>query len=159
MAWRTSYSAGSVLAAADMNAIAALGNTWSAWTPAWTVVTGTAPAKGNGTLTGRYVQAGKLVLFSLDVTMGSTTTFGSGTWQFSLPVNARIAGSSFGFFGTAHDASSGNDYPFAFQQNSASTIAGRAWSAGAAFQAVNATQPFAWASGDTFSVSGIYESA
>jgi hypothetical protein len=139
--------------------LAILGNAWTAWTTTWSVVSGTAPAKGNGTFTGRYMQAGKLVIFSLDVTMGSTTTFGSGTWQFSLPVAARIAGSSFGFFGTAHDASSGNDYPIAFQQNAASTIAGRVWSGTAAFQAVNATNPFTWASGDAFSVSGVYEAA
>jgi len=58
---------------------------WTPYTPSWTS-TGTAPAIGNGTLTGAYVQIGKWVQFRIQVTFGSTTTFGTGGLQVSLPV-------------------------------------------------------------------------
>lgn len=57
---------------------------WIAYTPAWTA-SGTAPAIGNGTLTGGYRRIGQQVDFWLEFTAGTTTTFGTGTWRFSLP--------------------------------------------------------------------------
>lgn len=43
------------------------------------------PAIGNGTILGRYHRRGRLVTLWLRVLMGSTTTYGSGLWSFSLP--------------------------------------------------------------------------
>ncbi|WP_433415016.1 hypothetical protein ACQP1V_36220 [Microtetraspora malaysiensis] len=59
---------------------------WTAYTPVWTAAT-TNPGLGNGTLQGAYKRAdvGKAVLFRLRLVMGSTTTYGSGAWSFSLP--------------------------------------------------------------------------
>lgn len=53
----------------------------------WTGAT-TNPSIGNGTLTGRYCIQGKKVFVEIRIASGSTTTYGSGTWSFSLPVNA-----------------------------------------------------------------------
>lgn len=58
---------------------------WTAYTPTWTAQSGGAPAIGNGTLTGRYAQIGKLTLFEIRLTSGGTTNFGGGAWIFSLP--------------------------------------------------------------------------
>jgi hypothetical protein len=58
---------------------------WQTYAPTWTT-SGTAPAIGNGSISGRYVQFGKTVHFKILFTAGTTTTFGTGTWSFSLPV-------------------------------------------------------------------------
>lgn len=58
---------------------------WTAYTPTWTGTTSN-PAVGNGSITGAYLQIGKWVQFRIQVTFGSTTTFGTGGLQFSLPV-------------------------------------------------------------------------
>ncbi|TIU88812.1 MAG: hypothetical protein E5W06_00135 [Mesorhizobium sp.] len=55
--------------------------------PTWTGTT-TNPSIGNGTLSGSYVKVGRLVHFDLLMQSGSTTTFGSGVWSFSLPFAA-----------------------------------------------------------------------
>ena len=63
---------------------------WTAYTPTWTS-SGTAPALGNGTLTGRYQQNGKSAQYEIRLTAGSTTTFGTGNYNFSLPTAAHDA--------------------------------------------------------------------
>jgi hypothetical protein len=60
---------------------------WTSYVPVWTS-TGTAPSLGNGTITGRYKQVGKLVVATIKVVFGSTSTFGTGAYSFSLPVAA-----------------------------------------------------------------------
>ena len=57
---------------------------WQSYTVSWSAEY-TNPAIGNGTLIGRYTQIGKTVMGSIYLKCGSTTTFGSGTWRFSLP--------------------------------------------------------------------------
>lgn len=57
---------------------------WTAYTPAFTASTSN-PSVGNGSLTGRYNRLGKMVFFTIRLTIGSTTTRGVGTWRFSLP--------------------------------------------------------------------------
>jgi len=143
------------------DALAAIGGVWSTWTPTWASTGTTNPAIGNGTITARYINPGKLVLFSLAVTMGSTTTYGGadGAWTFTLPVAARAAGQR-GYFGTATDVSTGTDYPIAFQVITTTVMSGRAWAVStSAFQAIRAAQPFTWTSGDTFAITGFYEAA
>lgn len=58
--------------------------TWSSYTPAWTS-TGTAPAIGGGSLTGRYCRAGSLIIASVKMTIDTTTTLGTGSYRISLP--------------------------------------------------------------------------
>jgi hypothetical protein len=64
---------------------------WSTYTPTWTA-TGSNPSLGNGTLTGRYLQVGRRYDVHIELTCGSTTTYGSGNYSFSLPVAAAAAG-------------------------------------------------------------------
>lgn len=126
---------------------------WAAYTPTWGA-TGSAPALGNGTLTGRYVQIGKLVVATLSWTAGSTTTYGTGTWTFTFPVTAASVSGG----GTAQ----GNDVGTALYsllcvpyttttftlQSSASPAAG-----------VGPTVPFTWGSTDTITALVTYEAA
>lgn len=62
---------------------------WSAYTPVWTGATSN-PVIGNGTLAGRWSSIGKTINVYLDLTAGSTTTFGSGPYRFSLPIASRV---------------------------------------------------------------------
>lgn len=64
----------------------------AAFTPVWGATT--PPALGNGTLTGRYIKTGHLVLAQYDLVMGSTTTFGSGAWTFTVPFTP-VAGKTY----------------------------------------------------------------
>ena len=73
---------------------------WQSYTVSWTADT-TNPAIGNGTLTGRYIVIGKLCTYVLGLVMGSTTTYGSGNWAFSLPINA-VNTAGINFYGVAH---------------------------------------------------------
>ena len=57
---------------------------WQSYTVSWTAST-TNPSIGNGILNGRYVQIGKTVMGTIEMIVGSTTTYGSGGWYFSLP--------------------------------------------------------------------------
>jgi len=66
------------------DAIAATTDPWNTYVPAWTGST-TNPVIGNGGLSGVYFRAGKTGVMSFSIDMGSTTTFGSGTYSIGLP--------------------------------------------------------------------------
>jgi hypothetical protein len=70
---------------------AIFGMPWIAFTPVWTS-TGTQPAIGNGALIGRYLTIGPLCFIRIRLYCGSTTTFGTGAFQFSLPLTMNQAG-------------------------------------------------------------------
>lgn len=58
---------------------------WTDYTPTWGA-SGTAPALGNGTLTGRYKALdSKTYAISIALTLGSTSTVGTGQFSFTLP--------------------------------------------------------------------------
>lgn len=59
----------------------------TSYTPTWTG-TGSNPSIGTGTLTGYYVRLGDLVIGWISMTAGGTTTFGTGTWEFAIPIAA-----------------------------------------------------------------------
>lgn len=63
---------------------------WTAYTPVWTT-SGTAPAIGNGTISGRYTKIGRTIIGTINLTAGSTTTYGSGGFTFTLPPFAASA--------------------------------------------------------------------
>lgn len=64
-----------------------IGGIWSTYTLAWTAAT-TNPAIGDGILEGRYTLIGNTVHVNIYMYAGSTTTFGTGVWSFSLPFTA-----------------------------------------------------------------------
>jgi len=125
---------------------------WTAYTPTWTNVT-----VGNGTVLARYGEIGKWVQASITLTLGSTSSVGSGGVYLSLPVTlatgATVTNSVLGSCG--------------FQDSSAG-----AWRAGAAFRNgsnarlimadgtnLSATAPWTWATGDLISVLLAFERA
>jgi hypothetical protein len=163
MAWiapRT-WVAGEIVTAAMMNNhvrgnFRAIGDPWGAYTPVWTGLT-TNPTIGNGSLTGAYMQAGQLVHFRLAITMGSTTTYGSGQWRLTLPVAPEAF--RYTFYG---DAVVGGAFPIRGIWESASGVVSLATpgtTAGGADRTVNATSPGTWATGHTLFIGGTYEAA
>jgi len=130
---------------------------WTTYTPTWTA-DGTAPAIGNGTLTGRYKTVGKSVLFSIRVLMGTTTTYGSGNWRFGLPVNSQSdvnvvvpvtylhngVAWYYGIANTEYLGQTSNITPL-YGSTTATPI--------------TSANPFTWSSGCTIAINGTYESA
>lgn len=139
--------------------IAGTGNAidiWADWTPTWTAVT-TNPAIGAGTLDGRYVQRGKTVNATIRMLAAADTTFGTGAWQFDLPVAAAIAHDQ--AFGTAHieDSGTGWEQAVAFYDQSAGVVSLIPAAGGAAL--VDDTTPIPWADGDLLTIEVEYEAA
>lgn len=66
---------------------------WTPYTPVWTGST-TNPVVNNGTLLGRYNKVGRDVQFHINLTCGSTTTYGSGNYNWTLPFSAANQGAS-----------------------------------------------------------------
>lgn len=135
--------------------------TYIAYTPTWTS-TGTAPALGNATVTARYTVVGKLVHYVGAIDFGSSSTFGTGAWDFSLPAS-RATGAVSRLHGLLDgiDVSSGARVMAvaetvvsvsSFRPIYASTYLGAAAN-------LTATAPWTWASGDTVSWNLFYESA
>lgn len=130
---------------------------WTSYTPVWTS-SGSAPGLGNGTLTGAYVQVGKIVHFRIRLRAGSTTTFGTGSFRFTLPVETIAVFSGAGeVIGQA--ALLDNSDPQRYIRHAytfSETICSLVDEAGAA---VTNTVPFTWASLDNLSIVGTYEAA
>ena len=130
-----------------------LNSGWQSYTPTWTAAT-TNPSIGNGKLSGRYLQIGKLVYCQFKMVAGSTTTFGSGEWRFSYPVSPNTSYIDLQV-GSSLLADAGTRY------YDGVTIYG-----GATFMTIivggdviHATAPFTWTNGDLLIVNIIYEAA
>lgn len=135
------------------------GNAWTPYTPTW-ASSGTQPVVNNGAIAGRYIRIGKLVIFQMSLTMGTTTTFGTGNYSFSLPV-AALASS--GLIGQTF----GND-DSGVVSNHAYTYLGSAtvcncqypatWPTGT-LTAYGVSAPWTWANLDLIRVIGSYETS
>jgi len=156
--------AGTQIPAATTNAILGdldlLGNASATYGTAATVWTaGTNPTIGNGTFVSTFRRDNKWVDFFIQITMGTTTTFGVGTWALALPVTARFS-SAVNFTARATDTSASANYDI-MGDASTTGIALRcaATTAGGANRVVSSANPFTWASTDILSVVGRYEVA
>ena len=153
------FVAGQRLTGADLNT-ATQQSAWTSYTPTWTS-TGTAPVLGNGTIVGYYAKVGRLVTTKIAMEGGSTTTFGSGNYSFSLPLTAAVTGIATGNF--AHVGTwAANDsgvayYSFAAMiTQSAPTVVQGIVSGSANF--FSATQPASWTASSSFVCTITYES-
>jgi hypothetical protein len=138
------------------------------YTPTWTS-TGTAPAIGNGVLEGVWKRVGDMCTVTIVMEAGSTTTFGTGNYRWSLPFAAASRAALTGpgnqlvgnGVGTVSDAGVGYQDIFAGAiYNSSSAIARSGGSASiGTFTDVGATYPMTWATGDSISFTFSYETA
>lgn len=135
---------------------AELGAAWTAFTPAMTFSGGGSLTIGNGTIAGAYRQIGKTLDVNISLVVGSTTSFGTNDWRFTLPNSLtsaarRQCGSAFG-----------NDVGTAFRTGVAwvepSTTYIAIVSHGAA-TAWSTTAPHTWANTDQLAISATIEVA
>ena len=109
------FNAGDIFTAAAING--ALNDIvdpgWVTYTPAWTATSGN-PAIGNGTISGRYRRVaspvGDMVEAEVILTMGGSTTYGTGAWRISLPVTAHAAAVTMRTVGSATALDQGTSY-------------------------------------------------
>src|SRR6266516_650520 len=128
---------------------------FTGYVPVW-ASSGTQPVLGNGVINGRYYQIGKLVVAKVDLTIGSTTTFGTGTYTFSLPIVGRSTSNEFGS-GLAFDSSSGQFFFLTFRLTTTSTV--DAYTGQAPANQWGAASPFVPAVNDLIAFSMPYEAA
>lgn len=162
----TPWAAGQRITATKLDDMTPL---WAAWTPTWTTSTGSAtPAYGNATVDCKYAQSGDTVFFELEITFGSTTTFGGGTtadnWRFSLPVTAAetvlIAG-----MGEIQDGASTERWPVRARISTTTAfeveLSGRNYNdtANNSSGLIDAVTPFTWANTDRILLHGHYQAA
>jgi hypothetical protein len=124
----------------------------STFTPTWGA-SGTAPAIGNGLLQGIYSRQGNTVTASITLAPGSTTTYGTGTWTFSLPIS-NAANDSIGTL-LAFDTSTGT-YTTGVCNVLASASTAALLVASGATASWGATAPFTWATGDALRLTITY---
>lgn len=136
---------------------------WATYTPTWAVTAGTNPVLNNGTITGRYMVVGRMVHLHIRLTMGSTTTFGSGNYIFSLPPAKpnRATGSRDWVLGrgSAYDDSAGGVVSVAtsiFDSNS-SPSGGLLITTGS--NLYSSSFPIAWAVNDIINIDIEYEAS
>lgn len=128
--------------------LSAIATAPTSYTPTWSA-NGTAVSLGNGTISGAYRQIGKWVDYRLILTMGGTTTFGTGFYLFTLPVTAShlLNLGSAKFLDAGTQDRNGTAYLFDTTHVVATS------NAGAAGQLV----PHTWAVNDTFMIQILYE--
>ena len=155
------WTPGEIVSAAKMNSqirdvATGIQASWSTYTPTWG---GTSdPAIGNGVLSGRYMRVGKTITANITIVMGSTTTYGSGTWTLSLPVASVFTTTTYVNLGSVSmrdTSASANSTGVAILANQ--TTAQMVVGSSNAF--VSTTAPWTWANGDTLSVTLNYEAA
>jgi hypothetical protein len=127
---------------------------WTSYTPTWTCSTSN-PSLGNGTLVGAYKLAdtAKTLYLRLRLTAGSSTTFGSGAFQFTLPSGLAV-GSTQTIGGYIHDNSTLARYPVSAIMTPSTAIERVAVNSGVG---VTGAVPFTWAQSDTLLLTGVYE--
>lgn len=121
-------------------------NDWTTFTPTWTS-TGTTPTLGNGTLTGKYIKIGKLVIAQIYLKFGSTTSGGTGNWRFALPEAAfETVAAITGYPGYAYVEDSGiASYFFAVRRGTAASDVALTRENGSE---VSTSVPFTWGTND-----------
>jgi hypothetical protein len=156
MAWTTFpaglFTAGQILTAAQLNTyvrdnLNTIGDAWTAFTPALTNLTGTAA--------GRYVKAGRLVVFEVNVTVTAVT----GIIGIALPFTA-VAARSAGFNARLQDV--GTNIFSAICDASTTRVDIYAQLTSATYglaAATSSTVPFTWGANDIVQLSGTYEAA
>ncbi|MFE3122371.1 hypothetical protein ACFXHD_03005 [Streptomyces hydrogenans] len=131
------------------------GGAWQAYTPAWTASTSN-PSLGNGVIAGEYSRVGDQVTFSAKLTTGSSTTYGSGPWSISLPVQAAVTVDMIGSV-MVGDASGTSMYSMGAAYIPAGGQTASLYAGGVHDGAlISATFPQTWAPGDRLWVSGTY---
>lgn len=123
---------------------------WTAFTPSLTPW-----VLNNGTLTGAYAKVGRTVNFKLELTVGSTTTFGTGVVFTGLPFTSDA---SWWGTGMTLDTSAGVWAPCLWNTGASTNITPYALTSVNQMNngGMTTTVPFTWAVGDYIYLAGAY---
>lgn len=136
-----------------------LGDAWTAYTPTW-ASSGTAVSLGDGTILGRYKLFGKWSIIQIRLLTGAATTYGTGTYTFTLPAGQTMSNTITNLAprGTAwiFDTSTSTNYIGVAVYVSGTTLGIRTHAATAA---VGQLVPVTFASGDSIGIEAVVELA
>lgn len=160
------FSASEVVSATKMNtevrdAFTGIQSAWTPFTPTWTA-SSVNPAIGNGSFSGSaHMRVGKTIHFRIVITMGSTTTYGTGNWFLALPITPVSTLGRIQFNASYLDTGTADRAGVATWDSATSKLLlqGPPTTAGAALTGVGSTFPHTWANTDQLVVSGTYEAA
>lgn len=124
------------------------------YTPVWGAST-TNPTLGNGTIVGNYTQDDRYIDFEVTLTVGSTTTVGSGNYTLTLPVAALSASGRKMFNANLIDSSAGAIYSFVAQVIGGTAVMNLT-NGGFPVGLLTAAAPVVPAVGDIYTVAGRY---
>jgi hypothetical protein len=158
----TNVTVGSVLTAIRYNEDV-VGN-WNMFGAAWTNYTPTFVnlTQGDGTLFAKQLTVGKVVMFYVSFTFGSTSSMGGSVLSVTLPTAASRLGAGV-LWGEFLDAGV-NGFPMMPSWSSTTVIRPAAINAAGTYASrtgVSTNVPFgtAWGTDDAFYVGGVYEAA
>lgn len=128
---------------------------WSPWQPyacEWRATT-TNPTLGNGVLDASFRRLGTACDVRITLTIGSTSTGGTGNWVFTMPPGcaARTVSNSYALGKTIYSDGGVTFYEGGCYVVSAGTDI-YPTDGGSPFTNVSSTVPFAWAAGDTLNI-------
>jgi hypothetical protein len=101
--------AGHELVAADFDAYENATAALASYVPVW-FTSGVAPVLGNGTIAGRFRKVGLDTFIQVMLTMGTTTTYGTGFFAFDLAGTANAAATDALGSARLFDTSAGTHY-------------------------------------------------
>jgi hypothetical protein len=129
---------------------------WVSYVVTWSSASSPQPVIGNGSLRGFYTTVGKTVFVRVDMIAGVTTTFGTGAWSFSLPVNA-VDADGIQFPCSMLDQGIGWYTGIVNGSYSSSVSSSSIITTSSPAVAVDANNPFNWGITDTLQFNGSYE--
>jgi len=129
--------------------------TYFTYAPTWTADSGVAPAIVNGTITGRYnIAANGLCFVEIIVSMGASSTYGSGGTAYRLDLPVAYANSTGMLLGCHYeDSGTATNNTLGYGEFAATTKINLRRIGG---NYVYTTTPFTWATSDKILVSGSY---
>lgn len=101
------------------------------------------PVLNNGSLTSRFSMTGIRISLFINLTMGTTTTYGTGTWHFTVPVTANTM--ELGIWSAFRDGGT-NTYSGSVVSTDSSKV--EMWAPTGTYVAVTQNDPFVWAGGN-----------
>lgn len=125
---------------------------WAPYTPSWKASVAD-PAIVDGAITGRFRRLGTSIEVNVTITMGASTTYGTGAWYVTLPpgCTARTVTNGYQTNGGMLALDTGtNSYPCDTYVQSGGTNIELAY--GSPWAAVSSTVPFTWGSGDVVTI-------
>ena len=139
---------------------------WTTFTPTLSSFgSGTDWALGNGSTTGAYIRVGRAIIGFLQVTFGSTSTFGTKNLHFPTPITGRTLPNDENAIGQclARDVSGADGFQGIVRHNNVATFMVPQFIAASGTYgttvSVTSTIPMTWANGDFLTMSFAYELA